>query len=405
VFSRNFVSIKIDAEKGEGKELAKRFGVSAFPTMFFINPQTGRALHRMMGFMNVEEILDEVRQFEQSGKYGGLEQMRADFREGRSDVEFLVDFFKFLPANDHMRSAIAERYLLNVPAETFKSENEDIINFISGENSILNALTSWNDKVMARLIDLLEEKKREDDGRFSAGYNIGVVFGVELTGGRFMQMAIDSGDEEMLEQTIEFQQNFRRRLDRWMNGDGDATLHRGRRIFFASPQFIRLEFLAANRKDPERFKREVIPFMNNLMAEMPADSVAAKVGESIALHTQNSSLPPGFADILVTNAIRANGVSTDAIIKWANYYWRLMPSDRRTKETVAKWLNYAVAINPYSASAAKGAAPLLAKVGRTKDAIKNLERVLEIYRKLGLEPSKHTNGIQDLIDDIKNDKI
>ena len=36
-FNKNFISLKIDAEKGEGPELAKKYEVSGFPTMIFFN--------------------------------------------------------------------------------------------------------------------------------------------------------------------------------------------------------------------------------------------------------------------------------------------------------------------------------------------------------------------------------
>ena len=36
-FNDKFVSIKIDMEKGEGKQLARKFGLRVYPTLFFID--------------------------------------------------------------------------------------------------------------------------------------------------------------------------------------------------------------------------------------------------------------------------------------------------------------------------------------------------------------------------------
>lgn len=36
-YNDNFISVKIDAEKGEGKALARKFGVTAYPTLVFLN--------------------------------------------------------------------------------------------------------------------------------------------------------------------------------------------------------------------------------------------------------------------------------------------------------------------------------------------------------------------------------
>ena len=47
-FNKNFISLKIDAEKGEGPELAKKYEVSGFPTMIFFNAD-GSENKRLVG--------------------------------------------------------------------------------------------------------------------------------------------------------------------------------------------------------------------------------------------------------------------------------------------------------------------------------------------------------------------
>lgn len=60
LFKKNFVSVKIDMEKGEGPELLKKYGVIAFPTMLMIKPD-GTELDRVMGFMEAKKFLEEVK--------------------------------------------------------------------------------------------------------------------------------------------------------------------------------------------------------------------------------------------------------------------------------------------------------------------------------------------------------
>src|SRR5882757_6003051 len=38
-YNKHFISVKIDAEKGEGISLAKQYSVHAYPTLAFINPR------------------------------------------------------------------------------------------------------------------------------------------------------------------------------------------------------------------------------------------------------------------------------------------------------------------------------------------------------------------------------
>ena len=47
-FNKNFVSLKVDAEKGEGPELAKKYEAKGFPTMIFFNPD-GTENKRLVG--------------------------------------------------------------------------------------------------------------------------------------------------------------------------------------------------------------------------------------------------------------------------------------------------------------------------------------------------------------------
>ena len=44
----NFICLKYDMEKGEGPELAKKFGVRAYPTFVIVNPD-GTIRHKLVG--------------------------------------------------------------------------------------------------------------------------------------------------------------------------------------------------------------------------------------------------------------------------------------------------------------------------------------------------------------------
>ncbi len=408
VFNRNFVNVKVNAEKGEGVSLAEKAGIMAYPTMLFLDPHTGKTLHAVLGYRTEKELLEDARQLEEAGKYGGLERMRADFEEGRSDIEFLVDFFRLLPEDDEtgQRSAVAERYLLNVPKETFKSEDTGDIVFIGGSSGIMGALRAWNDDVMYRMLDFLNEKYSESEtGYFSSDYNIGIVFIVELTANRFLNRAIERGDEELMEKVLVFQKEFRKEAGS-RRIDSDTNIMSLRGIFFASPEMIRLKYMVENRNDPDGFRTEVVAYMDNLMAEMPVDSLHSRKGAYYMSHLMMEDMVrrnvPQYNANYITSAAGLSDRAIDYIIEFANYYWRLMPSDKKTKQTVARWLNYACQINPYYKKGAMDAAPLLVKIGHAKDAIANLENVVRSYTNVQM---KVPAGVEELIVDIRNDKI
>lgn len=59
VFAPRFVSIKIDMEKGEGPELAKRYDISAYPTLLILDAE-GKEVKRIVGAMSPEELIKAV---------------------------------------------------------------------------------------------------------------------------------------------------------------------------------------------------------------------------------------------------------------------------------------------------------------------------------------------------------
>jgi thiol:disulfide interchange protein len=61
-FNENFVSIKIDMEKGEGPSIAQKYRVRAYPTMFVLN-STGEVKKRILGAKKENDLLSEVSEF------------------------------------------------------------------------------------------------------------------------------------------------------------------------------------------------------------------------------------------------------------------------------------------------------------------------------------------------------
>ena len=60
VFNKDFVNISIDAEKGEGIDLVKKYKIGGHPIMFILNPQ-GKVVKRILGYMDSDQLLAEVK--------------------------------------------------------------------------------------------------------------------------------------------------------------------------------------------------------------------------------------------------------------------------------------------------------------------------------------------------------
>jgi len=55
----NIISLKLDAEKGEGVALAKRANISGFPTIVFYNAD-GKEIYRVVGYKKAPDFIQEM---------------------------------------------------------------------------------------------------------------------------------------------------------------------------------------------------------------------------------------------------------------------------------------------------------------------------------------------------------
>ncbi|MDR1225779.1 MAG: thioredoxin fold domain-containing protein [Prevotellaceae bacterium] len=56
-YNANFVSVKIDWEKGEGTKLQRKYRVRAYPTLMFIDPASGKEVARAEGYLPAAEMV------------------------------------------------------------------------------------------------------------------------------------------------------------------------------------------------------------------------------------------------------------------------------------------------------------------------------------------------------------
>jgi thiol:disulfide interchange protein len=56
-FNRNFISVAIDVEKGEGPAVAAKYGVNAYPTLI-ITDASGAPVAITKGFMEAEQLIE-----------------------------------------------------------------------------------------------------------------------------------------------------------------------------------------------------------------------------------------------------------------------------------------------------------------------------------------------------------
>jgi len=116
VFNQQFVNVKLDCEKGEGPEIAKKYGVKAYPTMLFIDAE-GKVLHKVVGGTDVAGLIEHAGIAADPSKQIGT--MHKKYAEGDRDIKFLSGYIQALYAayeQDKMLP-IGQEFIANTPQE------------------------------------------------------------------------------------------------------------------------------------------------------------------------------------------------------------------------------------------------------------------------------------------------
>ncbi len=85
-YNANFVNAKIDMEKGEGLELAKKYKVQAYPTYLFIDGD-GKEVHRTLGYVKEDDFIQFGKDALQPENR--LSSLIKRFEEGETNPDFL----------------------------------------------------------------------------------------------------------------------------------------------------------------------------------------------------------------------------------------------------------------------------------------------------------------------------
>lgn len=56
-YNANFINVAVDGEKGEGVTLARKYKISGYPSLLFINPE-GKIIAQTAGYRNPEQFIE-----------------------------------------------------------------------------------------------------------------------------------------------------------------------------------------------------------------------------------------------------------------------------------------------------------------------------------------------------------
>jgi thiol-disulfide isomerase/thioredoxin len=116
-FNAAFVNFKVDAEKGEGIELAKKYQVTAYPTYLFVSADE-TLVYRTIGSRPAEKFIEEADKALTAGREKPLSAWESEYAGGQRDAEFLRGYLEKRQKLGLSNADLFDAYLATLPADS-----------------------------------------------------------------------------------------------------------------------------------------------------------------------------------------------------------------------------------------------------------------------------------------------
>lgn len=151
-YNTNFINARFDMEKGEGREIAAKFGVRSYPTYLFLNGE-GELVSRNTGYMEESMFVAMAQDINSPGNQKG--SLKERFANGEKNPEFLINIIKLNANSDYdFAKKASERYFQN-KKKTEELSKDDIgflLYFIkSSEDNNYSVFTSRKAEIVKYL--------------------------------------------------------------------------------------------------------------------------------------------------------------------------------------------------------------------------------------------------------------
>jgi thiol-disulfide isomerase/thioredoxin len=223
-FNKNFINMKVDMEKGEGVDLRRQYGVSAYPTLLLIDGN-GEVVQQIRGARDADGLIDWATKAALPDP-GLTQKLQEKYDDGDRSPNLMRDLIKVKAAYNDATNSLMEEYINGLSEEEkVATENAD---FIFDQT---NAINSLGLKVLKDYEEYFTDIKGADvlDRKIS---------GIAKSSGT---QAIKDGNKEQLDEVLAFLKeykpanykelsselmvNFYGKNEDWSNYDKAVTKH------------------------------------------------------------------------------------------------------------------------------------------------------------------------------------
>lgn len=158
-FNENYICLKIDMEKGEGVDIAKKYQIRAYPTLLFLDSKGERLLVSVGANRDPQSYIDNGEQAKDPKR--NLPYLSKHVEENLKDAAFMYDYFITMSGANMLAPEMIDRYFEQFEVnEWFEGDNWKII------TRSVEDINSQTFKVVLSNAKLLAEAQPEEGPQF-----------------------------------------------------------------------------------------------------------------------------------------------------------------------------------------------------------------------------------------------
>ena len=156
VYNTNFICYQVDAEKGEGIEIAKRYNVNAYPTYLFIKGD-GKLFYNTIGAMEAKDFIEvSTKGLAEMNDSKPIAAWDKEYAEKKGDKKFILDYMAKRSILGLSNATLFDEYLKLIPEEELTSDIVVKFYMKDGQKMKVNSyafenLQKHKDKYMGKL--------------------------------------------------------------------------------------------------------------------------------------------------------------------------------------------------------------------------------------------------------------
>jgi thiol-disulfide isomerase/thioredoxin len=371
VYNTNFICYQIDAEKGEGVEIAKKYAVKAYPTYLFIKSD-GVLYYTALGWMDAKKFIAESNNaLSEINDTKPLFFWDKEYLQKKNDPKFLLDYILKRAKREVSNVVLFDEYLKLIPQEMRVSPT--IVELYKNDGAELK-VNSFAYKNLQTNSDKFVKMK------FKYVYNI-LLDGVRNT----MLEAAKSKNEQLLSTAIlAFDQIPKNEINTYK-------------------EEIYIQYYKQTG-ETDKFVKTATKFCDDYLMKLNSDSIANKTKVSLQLFERqlNSGVYANMDSLQLakTKTWYTYRVSDKIGISLNENAWDVFEkvSDKKVLQNALRWSKRSLEIYPNSPLWLDTYANLLYKLGQKEEAIAKEEEALRFARK------EDTEGFEKTIMKMKADE-